>query len=393
MKFEMGIEPNEVTLISVVSACASSGAVDEGMYIPGLALKLGVLWEPKLVNSLINLYGKLGYWDAVCRFVETMPIQNVVSWNLLMIAIYAQNGSAADGLNFFNLMRRAGVYPDDGTLVSLLQVCENLGLGNLAQGVMLRMGMDEKLWRSLKACMVRKGVQPDHVTFTHLLSACSHSGLIKEGRNYFDIMSEVYGVEPRLEHYSCMVDLLGRCGLLHDAYELIKRMPMEPNSGVWGALFGACRVHGNIELGKEVAERLFALEPSDSRNYIMLSNVYSAAGLWRDASKVRALMKEKDLARTPGAVLLNMEIKFIALLWAVKEDMISKHSEKLAIAFGLLVINAGMPMIITMNLRIFGVCHGAAKFISLIEKRTIIIRDSKRFHHFTNGICTRGDYW
>ncbi|KAL6210220.1 hypothetical protein ACLB2K_015453 [Fragaria x ananassa] len=483
MRFEVGIEPNEVTLISVVSACASRGAVDEGMHIHGLALKLGLLWEPKLVNSLINLYGKLGYLDAVCRLVETMPMHNVVSWNL-MIAIYAQNGSAAVGLNCFHLMRRAGVYPDDGTVVSLLQVCENLGLGKLAEGVhgvIIKSGLsanvrvatgvldlyaklgrldyslevfkefinpDKVAWTAMLAGyathgygqeavenfenMVRKGVQPDHVTFTHLLSACSHSGLIKEGRNYFNIMSEVYGVEPRLDHYSCMVDLLGRSGLLNDAYELMKQMPMEPNSGVWGAIFGACRMYGNIELGKEVAERLFALEPSDSRNYIMLSNMYSAAGLWRDASQVRAVMKEKGLARISGCSFIEYRNKIHRFVVgdqshpesmriyakleevigkirkagfvsqtecilhdveeAVKEDMISEHSEKLAIAFGLLVINAGMPIIITKNLRICGDCHGAAKFISLIEKRTIIIRDSKRFHHFTNGVCTCGDY-
>lgn len=484
MKFEMGIEPNEVTLISLVSACTSRGAVDEGKYIHGFALKLGVLWEPKLVNSLINLYGKSGYLDAVCRLVETIPIQNVVSWNL-MITIHAQHGSAAEGLNCFNLMRRAGVYPDDGTVASLLQACENLGLGKLAEGVhglIINCGLsanvrvatgvldlytklgrldyslkvfkevinpDKVAWTAMLAgyathgygreamalfeSMVREGVEPDHVTFTHLLSACSHSGHIKEGRNYFNIMSEVYGVEPRLDHYSCMVDLLGRSGLLNDAYELLKRMPMEPNSGVWGALFGACRVYGNIELGKEVAERLFALEPSDSRNYIMLSNMYSAAGLWRDASKVRALMKEKGLVRMPGCSFIEHgnkihrfavgdqshpesekiytkleevigkirkagfvpQTEFILhdVEEAVKEDMISKHSEKLAIAFGLLVINAGMPIIITKNLRICGDCHGTAKFISLIEKRTIIIRDSKRFHHFANGVCSCGDYW
>lgn len=484
MKFEMGIEPDEVTLISITSACASRGAVDEGKYIHGFALKLGVLWEVKLVNSLINLYGKSGYLDAVCRLVETMPVGNIVSWNLMIVS-HAQNGSAADGVGYFNLMRRAGINPDDGTVLSLLEACENLGLQKLAEGVhglITKCGLyanatvatglldlyaklgrlnyslkvfgevnnpDKVAWTAMLAGnavhgngreamelfegMVKVGVEPDHVTFTHLLSACSHSGLVKEGKNYFDIMSQVYGIEPRLDHYSCMVDLLGRSGLLNDAYELIKRMPLKPNSAVWGALFGACRVYGNIELGKEVAERLFSLDPSDSRNYIMLSNMYSAAGLWRDASKVRALMKEKGLIRNPGCSFIEhgnkihrfavgdrshpesekiytkleemigkiREAGFVSktefilhdVEQAVKEDMISKHSEKLAIAFGLLVTNAGMPIIITKNLRICGDCHSTAKLISLIEKRTIIIRDSKRFHHFAAGICSCGDYW
>ncbi|KAK2660819.1 hypothetical protein Ddye_007352 [Dipteronia dyeriana] len=118
-------------------------------------------------------------------------------------------------------------------------------------------------------------------------------------------MSEIYGLAPRLDHYSCMVDLLGRSGHLNDAYEMIKRMPMEPNSGVWGALLCACRVFGNTELGKEVAERLIDLEPLDSRNYIMLSNMYSAAGMWKEALEVRTLMKERDLIRTPGCSFIE----------------------------------------------------------------------------------------
>lgn len=281
--------------------------------------------------------------------------------------------------------------------------------------------------------MVKKGQEPDHVTFTHLLSACSHSGLVEEGKRYFEIMSCVYGVEPRLDHYSCMVDLLGRSGSLRDARALIQSMPMEPNSGVWGALLNACKVYGNIELGKEVAERLFSLNPSDSRNYIMLSNIYSAAGQWRDASKTRTLMKEKRIIRTAGCSFIEhghklhrfvvgdqlhpdkemiytklqelvkkiqkagyvpkTEFVLHDLDKEVKEDMINQHSEKLAIAFGILVTEVGLPLIIIKNLRICGDCHSMAKFVSLTEKRLIIIRDVKRFHHFSDGSCSCGDYW
>ncbi|CAJ2630767.1 unnamed protein product [Trifolium pratense] len=190
-----------------------------------------------------------------------------------------------------------------------------------------------------------EGINPDHVTFTHLLSACSHSGLVMEGKYYFKIMFDVYKVQPRSDHYSCMVDLLGRCGLLNEAHELIKNMPFEPNSGVWGFLLvpatklfvwpgaslwalgkqshlvdiwelaknstkeglsgkvlGACRVHRNIDLGKEAAENLIALDP---RNYITLSNMYSAAGLWSHASKVRALMKAKVVTQNPGCSFIE----------------------------------------------------------------------------------------
>ena len=486
MKFELDMEPNEVTVITLLTACIGCRTVDLGKYIHGMALKLGLLFEAKVGNSLINMYGKFGYPEAACQLFEAMPVQNVVSWNL-MVSVPSQNGFPVVGIGNFNMMRKTGLRPNDGTMVALFQACANLGVGKLADaihGLIISCGLnanvavatalldlyaklgrlndsrkafeeltnrDRVSWTAMLAgyavhghgreavelfeSMVMKGVKPDHVTFVHLLNACSHSGLIKDGKNYFKIMSEVYGIQPRLDHYSCMVDLLGRSGLLTDAYELIRSMPMEPNSGVWGALFGACRLYGNIELGKEVAEQLFALDPSDSRNYIMLSNMYSAAGLWKDASKVRALMKDRGLIRNskPGCSFIEHENKihsFVAddrshpksekihrkleeligkvraagfvskteyvlhdVEEEVREDMISKHSEKLAIAFGVLVTPANVPIIITKNIRICGDCHGTAKLISLIEKRTIIIRDAKRFHHFANGLCSCGDYW
>lgn len=484
MKFEVGIKPNEVTIIAVISACTNRGALDEGKYIHGFALKLGLSLEAKVVNSLTNMYGKYGNLNAACQLFGTMISQNLVSCNL-RIAIYTKNGFARLGIDHFNMMRRNGIKPDDGTMAALFQACTAIGIGKLGEGVhglLINCGLSSSLtvstvlldmysklgrlndslkvfeelinpdrvaWTAMLAGyavhglgkeavelfenMVREGVEPDHVTFTHLLSACSHAGLVKQGKNYFKTMAEVYGVEPRLDHYSCMVDLLGRSGLLNDAYELIRSMPMEPNSGVWGALFGACRVYGNIELGKEVAEKLFALDPSDCRNYTMLSNIYSAAGLWRNAAKVRALMKDRGIVREPGCSFIEhgnrihrfavgdrthpdsdriymkleevigkiREAGFVSktefvlhdVEEEVKEDMINKHGEKLAIAFGLLVTNAGMPLIITKNLRICGDCHDTAKLISLIEQRTIIIRDCKRFHHFSNGSCSCRDYW
>lgn len=484
MKLEVGIEPDEVTLLALISACTGRGALDEGKYIHGLALKLGLLLEPRVVNSLINMYGKLGNLDAASQLFKAMLIRSTVSWNL-MIAVNAQNGFARAGIDHFNVMRRSGIKPDDGTMVPLFQACEDIAVGKLGEGIhgfIITSGLsasvtistalldlysklgrlndsrkvfeelirpDRVAWTAMLAAyavhgygkeavelferMVKGGVEPDHVTFTHLLSACSHSGLVKHGKNFFKTMSEVYGVEPRLEHYSCMVDLLGRSGLLNDAYKLIKSMPMEPNSGIWGAIFGACRVYGNIELGKEVAEKLIHLDRSDSRNYIMLANIFSAAGLWQDASKVRALMKDRGVIREPGCSFIEhgnkihrfvvgdrshpdsdkIYMKLEEMIGKIREagfvsktefvlhdveeevklDMINKHSEKLAIAFGLLVTGAGMPLIITKNLRICGDCHSLAKFISVLEKRTIIIRDCKRFHHFSNGLCSCGDYW
>ncbi|XVF73938.1 hypothetical protein PTKIN_Ptkin13bG0021100 [Pterospermum kingtungense] len=484
MRFEIDMEPNHVTFLSVISACSDKGALSDGNSIHGFAMKLGLLNEVKIMNALINMYGKSGYLREACWLFEATPLQNLVSWNS-MIAIYNQNGLADRSMGIFIKMRRSSVEFDQATMLTVLQGCENLGVRNLAGSIhalIFRFGLvanvtiatallnlyaklgclhastkvfgeiiylDRVAWTAMLAgyavhgygkdaiklfeVMVKKGIQPDHVTFTHLLSACSHSGLVSEGKHYFKIMSEVYGVEHKLDHYSCMVDLLGRSGLLIEAYDLIRRMPIEPNSGVWGALLGACRVYVNTGLGKEVAERLFSLDPSDARNYIMLSNIYSAAGLWKEASKVRGLMKERSLNRTPGHSFiehgnkihsfvvgdrshpeaLRIYIKLEELIGKirkvgfasktefvlhdvdeeVKENMINEHSEKLAMAFGLLVTDAEQPLIITKNLRICGDCHSTAKLVSLIEKRTIIIRDPKRFHHFSDGLCSCGDYW
>ncbi|KAL0557559.1 hypothetical protein IC582_006105 [Cucumis melo] len=482
MKFEMSIKPNEVTILSMISAC--NGALDAGKYIHGFAIKVGGTLEVKVANSLINMYGKSGDLTSACRLFEAIPDPNTVSWNSI-IAAQVTNGCAREGIDFFNKMRRFGIEQDEGTILALLQACLHLGVGKLAESIhalMFCTGFGAKItiatalldtyaklgrlsascdvfrevgfadrvaWTAMLAgyaahglgreaiklfeSMVNEGLEPDHVTFTHLLSACSHSGLVNEGKSYFNVMSEVYGIEPRVDHYSCMVDLLGRCGLLNDAYEVIRNMPMEPNAGVWGALLGACRVHGNVELGKEVAEHLINLEPLDPRNYIMLSNIYSASRSWKDAAKMRALLKERGLKRTPGCSSIEygnknhhffvgdrshpetekIYSKLEELLGKikkagysskteyvlqdveeeVKEDMINKHSEKLAIAFGLLVSKEGEPLIITKNLRICGDCHSTAKLISLIEKRTIIIRDPKRFHHFSDGFCSCADYW
>ncbi|KAJ0247371.1 DYW domain-containing protein [Hirschfeldia incana] len=484
----LGFRPNEVTFLSIISACVhhvKSSREEEGRCVHGLVVKYGVLEEVKVVNALINWYGKVGDLSSSCKLFEDLSVKNVVSWNT-MIVVYLQNGLAEDGLGCFNVSRRVGNKADQAAFLAVLRVCEALGAVKVAQGIhgmilccgfnanmcvttalldsYAKLGRledsskvfseitspDSMAWTAMLAAYAthgygrsaikvfevmvdHSGISPDHVTLTHLLSACSHSGLVEEGKHYFETMLETYGVEPRLEHYSCMVDLMGRFGFLQDAYRMIKEMPMEPSSGVWGALLGACRIYGDAKLGKEAAERLFELEPCDGRNYIMLANIYSASGEWEDASRIRNLMKQKGLARASGCSEIehgNKIHKFVVGDWShpesekiqkklreirkkmkelgyksrtefvlhdvdedVKEEMINQHSEKIAMAFGLLVISPTEPIIIRKNLRICGDCHETAKAISLLEKRRLIIRDSKRFHHFSEGSCSCRDYW
>ncbi|TYH87532.1 hypothetical protein ES332_D01G123400v1 [Gossypium tomentosum] len=282
----------------------------------------------KILNALLR---------EACSLFEATPFLNLVSGNS-MIAIYAQNGLAEEIMGIFIMMRRAGVVFDQATMLTVLEACGNMGVRNIVgsiHGFVSRFGLIANvtiaiallnLYVKLRCLAASSKVfgeiiyldkvawtaiaQPDHVTFTRLLSACSHSGLVNEGKHYFKIMCEVYGVEQKLDHYSCMVDLLGNSGLFTDGYDVIKCMPREPNSGVWGAPLGACRMYGNTELAKEVAERLFYLDTSYARNYIMMSNIYSAAGIWRDASKVRTSMKEMGLSRTAGCSFIEHGNKF-----------------------------------------------------------------------------------
>jgi len=276
-------------------------------------------------------------------------------------------------------------------------------------------------------------VLPNEVTFVGLLHACSHSGLVDEGRQFFKSMSSDYGLTPLLEHYACMVDLLGRAGDVQGALQFIYDMPIEPDAVIWSALLGACKIHKNVEIGRRAAEELFSIEPFNAGNYVMLSNIYSSQGMWDEVAKVRKLMKEQGVNKEPGCSWMQIKNRmhsFVtgdeeheqiqeihATLWELytllkatgyvpdtefvlhdideeqKESSLLYHSEKLAVAYGLLVTPKGMPIQIMKNLRICGDCHAFVKSVSHVTKREIDIRDGNRFHHFRNGNCSCGDFW
>lgn len=157
--------------------------------------------------------------------------------------------------------------------------------------------------------MKHSGTMPNLITFISVLSACSHAGLVDQGWHYFNTMTQIYSLIPAQEHYACMVDLLGRAGQLDEAQNFINKMPIEPGADVWGALLGACRVHDNIELGKLAAEQLFKLNAKRAGAYVVLSNIYAAAGRWDDASKVRKVMKERGINKEPGCSWIEVEKK------------------------------------------------------------------------------------
>ncbi|XP_075648379.1 putative pentatricopeptide repeat-containing protein At3g49142 [Castanea sativa] len=377
------IEPDAVTIASILPACGDLSALSLGRrmheYVERKKLRPNLLLE----NALVDMYAKCGSLQDAREMFDRMKFRDVVSWTS-MISAYGLNGQGRDAVALFAKM-------------------QNLGLS------------------------------PDSIAFVSVISACSHAGLLEEGRYYFKLMTEEYRIIPRIEHYACMVDLLGRSGQVDEAYSFIKQMPVEPNERVWGALLSACRVYSNMNIGLLAADHLFQLAPEQSGYYVLLSNIYAKAGRWKDVTTIRSMMKGRGLKKIPGIsnVELNDRIHtFLAgdqshphsekiyeeldiLVGKMKElgyvpetdsalhDVeeedkechLAVHSEKLAIVFAILNTEPGTPIRITKNLRVCGDCHIAAKLISKIVQREIIVRDTNRFHHFKNGVCSCGDYW
>ena len=281
--------------------------------------------------------------------------------------------------------------------------------------------------------MIKAGVKQNEVTFVAVLSACSHVGMASEGKKHFDSMFKEYGLVPRMEHYACMVDLLGRSGFLVEALEFINSMPIMANSLVCRTLLGASLVHGNAEIGEQAGKMVIKQDPNDPASYTLLSNLYASEGQWENVQKIRTDMKDKNLRKEAGCNWIesnNWVHKFLVgdtsharapeiyeklneviceiremgyvpntdfvlhdLEEEQKEPYLLQHSEKIAVAYGLMSIPRTKPIRVFKNLRICGDCHTAMKYISKATGREIIVRDSNRFHHFTDGSCSCRDYW
>lgn len=378
-----GIIPNQGTWVSILPAYSHVGALRQGMKIHGRVTKDCLYLDVFVGTCLIDMYGKCGRLDDALSLFYQLPRRSSVPWNAV-IACHGVHGYGEKALRLFE---------------------EMLG----------------------------EGVKPDHITFVSLLSACSHSGLVDEGQWCFNVMQEEHGIRPSLKHYGCMVDLFGRSGYLERAYNFIKSMPLKPDASIWGALLGSCRIHGNIDLGKFASDRLFEVDQQNVGYYVLLSNIYANVGKWEGVDEVRSLAREKGLKKTPGwssieannkvdvfytgnkshpkyeqiykeLRMLNAKMKSLGyvpdysfVLQDVEEDekehILTSHSERLAIAFGIISTPPKTTIRVFKNLRVCGDCHNATKYISIITEREIIVRDANRFHHFKNGICSCGDYW
>ncbi|TYG49428.1 hypothetical protein ES288_D10G093800v1 [Gossypium darwinii] len=491
-----GSKPNVVTLVSVLSGCASIAALLQGKETHCYAIKcvLNYDWNDPgedlmVINGLIDMYAKCKSTNvARLMFDSVAPSdRNVVTWTV-MIGGYAQHGEANDALKLFSEMLQEGnsMKPNTFTICCALMACAHLAalrfgkqihayiLRNRYESVMLFMenclidmysksgdihaarvvfdNMQHRnsvSWTSLLTGygmhgygeeaikvlddMRAAGFVPDGITFLVLLYVCSHSGMVDQGIRFFESMHTEYSVTPELDHYACMVDLLGRAGRFGQALELVHSMPMEPTAIVWIALLSGCRIHGNVELGEYAAAQLQELGSENDGSYTLLSNIYANARRWRDVARVRSLMKYSGVKKRPGCSwvqgkkgtatfyvgdrshpqfeqiykLLADLIQRIKAIGFVPEtncalhdvddeekgDLLFEHSEKLALAYGILVSTPGVPIHITKNLRVCSDCHNAFTYISMIIDNEIILRDSSRFHHFKSGSCSCRGYW
>ncbi|XP_010268254.1 PREDICTED: pentatricopeptide repeat-containing protein At2g22070-like [Nelumbo nucifera] len=378
------VNPDGFTISSVVSACARLASVDRGKVVHGKAILIGVEAELQVSSALIDMYSKCGEITDASAVFDMMQARNVVSWNAMIVGC-AQNGRDQEALEHYERM-------------------------------------------------LQENLKPDNVTFVGVLSACSHIGLVEHGQRYFRSISKLHGITPTSDHYVCMINLLGRFGYMKETVDLIKGMPDEPNCLIWSTLLSVSAINNDIKHAEMAARHLFELDPLNAGPYIMLSNMYAASGRWDEVASMRTLMKDRNIRKFAAYSWIEIDKKvhkFVSddrrhpktgqiyeeldrLIQKVQEagftpdtsfvlhdvgeaekfDSICYHSEKLALAFGLISKPQGGTSIrIVKNIRVCGDCHVFMKFVCKITKRPIILRDSNRFHHFVGGECSCKDYW
>ncbi|XVF58300.1 hypothetical protein PTKIN_Ptkin07bG0054000 [Pterospermum kingtungense] len=342
---------------ALTSGYAKRGELDVARrYFDEMPVKDLVSW-----NVMITGYSKRGEMESARKLFNEVAQKDVVTWNA-MIAGYVLCGECEKALEMFDEMKNAGDKPDEVTMLSLLNACADLGdlqvgikihwslsqmvtsgfnvlLGNalidmyakcssIGRALEVFREMREKdvsTWNSvigglalhghaeesinLFTQMRRSKVRPNEITFVGVLVACSHAGKVNEGHQYFQLMRDGYNIEPNIRHYGCMVDMLGRAGLLDEAFNFIDSMEIEPNAIIWRTLLGACRIHGNVELGRRANERLLKMRKDQSGDYVLLSNIYASKGEWDGVQKVRKMMDETGVRKEPGCSLIGTEEK------------------------------------------------------------------------------------
>ncbi|KAL8531237.1 hypothetical protein ACS0TY_008024 [Phlomoides rotata] len=254
-----GVKPDKYTLVVLLTGCAQLGALEQGEWIHAYLEENRICIDAVVGTALIEMYAKCGCLEKSLHIFYQMKQRDTASWTSVVCAL-AMNGDSHRALQLFSEMIQVGIRPDD-------------------------------------------------ITFIGVLSACSHGGLVEEGRMHFDSMTKIYQIEPKLEHYGCLIDLLGRAGLLDEAEDIIKKVPDQDKKIIiplYGALLSACRSYENVDMGERIAKKLLEIESSDSGSHTLLANIYAAASRWEDSTRVRRKMKTLGTKKLQGSSTLEI---------------------------------------------------------------------------------------
>ncbi|RDX80142.1 putative pentatricopeptide repeat-containing protein, partial [Mucuna pruriens] len=474
------VEPNLILENALIDMFAACGEMDAALGVfDNMKIRDVISW-----TSIVAGFANTSQIDLARKYFDQMPERDYVSWTA-MIDGYVRMNRFIEALALFREMQMSNVKPDEFTMVSILTACAHLGalelgewvktyidknsikndtfVGNALIDMYFKCGnvgkakevfkemhqKDKFTWTAMIvglainghgeealamfSNMIEASVIPDEITYIGVLCACTHAGMVEKGKSFFTIMTMHHGIKPNVTHYGCMVDLLGRAGLLEEALEVILNMPVKPNSIVWGSLLGACRVHKNVQLAEMAAKQILELEPENGAVYVLLCNIYAACKRWENLRQVRKMVMERGIKKTPGCSLMELNgnvyefvagdqshpqskeiyaklenmmqdlIKagyspdtsevFLDLGEEDKETALYRHSEKLAIAYALISSGPGVTIRIVKNLRMCVDCHHMAKLVSQAYNRELIVRDKTRFHHFRHGSCSCNNFW
>jgi pentatricopeptide repeat protein len=480
----LGFNRRALPYASLLSVAGSLPHIEIGKQIHAQLVLLGLESEDIVGNALIDMYSKCGMLATAKSKFANKGEKTANSWTALITG-YVQNGQHEDALQLFSDMRRADLSPDRATCSSIMKASTSLamiGLGRQLHSYLIKSGhmssvfsgsalldmygkcgcLDEALqtfdempeknsitWNAVISAyaqygqaknairmfesMLKCGLYPDPVTFLSVLAACGHNGLAKVCMKYFEQMKHHYCISPWKEHYSCVIDTLGRAGCFDEVQKVLDEMPFEADPIIWTSILHSCRIHGNKDLAAVAADKLFSMAPTDATPYVILSNIYAKAGQWEDAAHVKKIMRDRGVRKESGSSWveikqtiysfssndqtnpmiaeikkelerLNKEMEKLGYepdtncaLHLVDDELklesLKYHSERLAIGFALINTPSGTPIRVMKNLTTCLDCHAAIKLISKIVNRDIIVRDSRRFHHFKDGVCSCGDFW
>jgi pentatricopeptide repeat protein len=378
-----GIEPNSTTVTVLLGAYAALPSLTKGMELHCFAIRRVFDRHTYVGTALVDMYSKSGSLRNACSVFKRITNKNAISWNVIIMG-FATHGCGQESIRLFEEMLKSGVLPNS-------------------------------------------------VTFTALLSGCRHSGLIDEAWKYFHQMQTSYNISPTVEHYTCMIDLLAKKGYLDEALDLVRKMPMEPDMSVWGAILNGSKIHKNLELAETAASKLYQLEPHNPAIYFMMISMYANENQWDEVEDIKMTMSALGLKSRYGWCWIELnkkvhifyvegsahpemrEIKH-KLDWLLHEiskmgyvpdtsvvsqnlefdekvQLLMGHTEKLAITYGLVRSNSTGPIRVVKSTRVCNDCHAWAKYLSRLCGRQIFIKDSVRFHHFVNGECSCTDFW